>query len=127
MPGEKNPNQTIDDKVRFLIDALISNSHFNLLDWQSTNDEHTFRLTRTAANLRLYRREHFDPEMEDTSVTRYLEVVNDKGRVIEEYFPNTPEEFHKFDRLFGMARRSAYKTDQVLDKLIEEIDEDIPF
>jgi hypothetical protein len=50
-----------------------------------------------------------------------VENLNDKGRVLEEYFANDDDVRKDFYELFALARRSALKTDEVLDKLLSEI------
>lgn len=130
--------QRIDDLIALLIKGTGDGS----LRWQVTADEDTFRLASPSANLRITRSEQFDPESEESYVTRRLSVLNDKGMVIEEYSPEAVaaerqaaldakgafqmgspgrEETGKFDSLYANARRSAYNTDEVLDKLMKEL------
>jgi hypothetical protein len=106
-------------RIKDLIELLIRGTHARSLEWQSTADENSFRLTSPAANIRLTRSQEFyegEPYM-----SLILSIYNDKGRVIEQYSPSGASEDEIFDELFMLARRSAYKTDEVLEKLMYEI------
>jgi hypothetical protein len=98
---------------------LIHGTETGALEWQSTADEDSFRLSYPAANIRLTRSVERDEA--EHEMVRSLSILNDKGRVIEEYSPRGATEDEEFDRVFDHARRSAYKTDQVLDHLMDEI------
>jgi hypothetical protein len=131
-----------EERIVQLIELLRQGTSDGSLKWHVTADEDTFRLTSTTANIRITRREEFDRETEQTYVVRRLSVINDKGRVIEEYSPDAlarerqaildaqnvttqilpiDEERAKFDALYESARRSAYNTDEVLGKLMKEL------
>jgi hypothetical protein len=111
----------MNDRIGHLINVLLRGTADRLLQWQPTADEKAFRLTSKSANVRLEMSAHFDPEAQEEYTVRTLSVLNDKGRVIEEWSPDTPAEAQQFDELYNLARRSAYKTDEVLHKLINEL------
>ncbi len=125
MPADtKNPAA---DKMQRLIALMISRTEDQSAQWSDTADENTFRLASPSANIRITKDEGFDHENECEYVNRSLEILNERGRLIEEYVPQGKTEEGDFDKLFVLARRSAYKTDKVLDALIDEFAEDIPF
>jgi hypothetical protein len=108
-----------EQRIKDLIDLLVRGTRSSSLEWQTTADENSFRLTSPAGNIRLTRSEEVYEGEPFTS--HVLSILNDKGRVIEEYSPSGATEIQVFDELFMSARRSAYKTDEVLAKLMGEI------
>jgi hypothetical protein len=118
MPVIQPPTQ---QRIKLLIEMLVRGTNRNLLKWQVTADEDAFRLTSSAANVRISRSEGFDAEAQESYVSRRISVLNDKGRVIEEWQPTMQVELQEFDELFTSARRSAYQTDAVLDKLMNDL------
>ncbi len=118
MPIIQSPTE---QRIKQLIEMLVRGTKRNLLKWQVTADEDAFRLTSTAANVRIWRTEGYDGEAQQSYVSRRVSVLNDKGRVIEEWDPEMQGEQQEFDELFTSARRSAYQTDDVLDKLMNDL------
>ena len=127
-------------RIDELIALLIKGTDDGSLKWQVTADEDTFRLASPSANLRISRSEKYDPSSEQSYVLRSLSILNDKGRVIEEYSPDAVARDNifdakyatgpasareiatsNFDSLYAKARRSAYNTDEVLEKLMKEL------
>ena len=92
------------------------------LSWEATADDNTFRLSTPTANIRITQQDGFDQEVMEPYVSRSLQILNSKGRVIEEhYYPTSSSSGPSFDNLFVLARRSAYDTDKVLDQLLADI------
>ncbi|MCI0462618.1 MAG: hypothetical protein L0Z62_37180 [Gemmataceae bacterium] len=109
------------EQIEQLLQVLKEGTAERTLQWQTTADETAFRLASKTANVRLVKAERFDQEEQEAYWDRALSVLNDKGRVIEVYSPTSIVECQEFDELFDMARRSAYKTEEVLDKLLDEL------
>ena len=122
---------SMSERMDGLMRLLASGTSRKSLQWQVTADEDAFRLASAAGNVRIVRVEGFDRDAEETCVDRTLCVLNERGRTIEEYHPESAAERGLFDDLFVLARRSASNSDEVLDKLIGElqakIKEDQPF
>src|ERR1035438_1380519 len=104
MPSIPNRN-----KIEELIGILLTGTKKRILKWDTTADENTFRLASPTANVRVTRSEGYHPEAPgETLITRGLSVLNDKGRVIEEYSPNPYDaDAVRFDSLYSVARREA--------------------
>jgi hypothetical protein len=111
---------SMEQRIKELIKLLVRATCDKSLYWHTTADENTFRLVSPTGNIRLTRSEGFDQEMQPY-VSRSLSILNDKGRVIEEYFPSGAADCGDFDELFKLARRSAYRTDEVLERIMDEI------
>ncbi|HEX3151714.1 MAG TPA: hypothetical protein VHR66_26820 [Gemmataceae bacterium] len=112
---------SINSKLEELVQMLTERTRQKQVQWQVTADEETFRLASNSGNVRVTRHEGFDQESMESYVYRTLQILNDRGRVIEEYSPKSPDRFAVFDELFTHARRSAYKTEDVLDQLMMEL------
>ena len=118
MPTLMSPTE---QRINELIKMLVRGTNQNLLKWQVTADEESFRLASPAANVRITRSEGYSADVPEGYVSRQLSILNDKSRVIEELTPKTSIEAEEFDSLFIDARRSAYQTDHVLDKLMNDL------
>jgi hypothetical protein len=110
---------SVEQRIRDLIELLIRGTRKSSLEWQSTADENSFRLSAPAGNIRLTRSE--ESYEDGVLLSRILSILNDKGRVIEQYSPSGASEEGVFDELFTLARRSAYKSNEVLERLMGEI------
>ena len=110
-----------DERIKELIELLMLGTSNRKLRWETTVDEDAFRLSSPIANIRLARSEGFDQEANEPFISRSLTVFNDKSRVVEAYSPGWPAEQSRFDELFQLARRSACKTDEILDGLIDQM------
>jgi hypothetical protein len=115
-----------EQKIKDLFGLLGRGTRGNLLKWQITADEDSFRLTTQAANVRITRSEGYDQEKTETFVSRKLLVFNDKSRIVEEWSPSTAAECQEFDSLYVDARRTAYDTDDVLDRLMFDLRKAVP-
>lgn len=113
-------------RVKDLVGLLLKRTRDGALKWQTTADENTFRLASRTANVRATKSEVVDPAALTPVELRRLSVTNEFGRVIEEYFPESPLEIDQFDQLFSVARRSASNTDDVLEELMKELEESAP-
>ena len=115
-------------RIEELIKLLINGTKNGTLKWEPSADEYTFRLSSRTANVRITKEE-------TVGTFRRLTVINEVGRVIEEYSPKQANEIEEFDELFDEARRSASNTDEVLDELMKELSKgvksapeaDVPF
>ena len=108
-------------KIERLIQVIADNTANKSLQWATTPDEDAFRLASDTANVQIQKFEVNDDEMEQSLTRRVLEIFNRQGRLVEEYKPRDEIQVKAFDELFDLARRSAYDTDDLLDKLLEEI------
>jgi hypothetical protein len=109
------------ERIEALMQLLLRGTRDNALQWQPTADENAFRLSSPTANIRLNRSEAFDELEHESYFHRTLSVLNDQARLIEEYSPTTAAAKQAFDELYALARRSAYNTDAVLEKLMTEL------
>ena len=50
-----------------------------------------------------------------------LEIFNRQGKLVEEFILRDETQIKALDELFHLTQRSAYNTDELLDKLLEEI------
>ena len=116
------PFDNLAPKVERLVRSLLQSTDDDLVEWSTTADDDAYRLTSKTANIQIQRSEIFDPEGE-SDLRRTLLVFNRQGRLVEEYTPRHGGEIDIFDRLFQAARRSACKTDAILDQLLEEIEQ----
>lgn len=112
---------TTANRLKELIRRLLEGTRASRLEWQVTAEENTFRLASRSANARITSEARYHEEAGETLPYRCVENLNDKGRVLEEYFANDDDVRKDFYELFALARRSALKTDEVLDKLLSEI------
>jgi hypothetical protein len=110
-----------DQRIKDLFEMLVRGTRGNLLKWQVTADEDSFRITTPTANVRITSAEVYDQETMQSCVSRKLSVLNGTGRIVEEWRPWTAAEVQEFDSLFVDARRSAYRTDDVLEKLMFDL------
>jgi hypothetical protein len=110
-----------EERIEELIELLIRGTSNRSLRWETTADEDAFRLSSPTANIRLAKSEGFNQEAMEPYTSRILTVLNDKGRVVEQYYPEGATEQSRFDELFLLARRSACRTDEILDGLIGRI------
>ena len=104
-----------------LLDLLLSATRTNAVQWQPTADEDAFRLTSATANIRISKFEEMDENSIEPISCWTIDLINDKGRLIEEVSPRALDQIQKFKDLHELARRSAYKTDDVLGTLIGEL------
>ncbi|MEK6262642.1 MAG: hypothetical protein AABP62_28940 [Planctomycetota bacterium] len=118
-----------EERLEGLIHKMLANTREGRLEWKPAADEDTFRATFQAGNISVKKSEGFDQEEMQSYELRSLCVFNEKGRLIEEYAPTYQRRpvLEAFDELFTLARRSAFKTDGVLDALISEIDGEVAF
>jgi len=121
-------SETTEEKLDRLIRSLIVKTESKSVRWAVTANEHAYRVLLVSATLNLIRKEGYDPERDTPYVDRTLELVNSKGKLIEEYNSITHPSEISLDTLFRLARRSAFQTDENLDSILNELDEeDIPF
>jgi len=109
-----------------LIRLLTKATEERFIQWESTADEVAFRLTSELGNIRISKSEEFDREMMESYTNRQLSILNDRGRTIEEFFPETASEVSDFDKLYALARRSAYNTDSIIEGMISALRAKVP-
>jgi hypothetical protein len=80
----------------------------------ATADEVAFRLTSSLGNIRISKLEEYDREQMDSYTVRSLCILNERGRVIEEFSPEGASEEMEFDKLYALALRSACNSDSIL-------------
>ena len=110
------PPQKIEQLVQIIFDKTADKS----IQWMTTPDEDAFRLSSETANVRIVNGSEVDWRGEDCA-KRVLEIFNEKGRIVAAYRPRNDSQMRHFEELFDLARRSAYNTDDILDKLLKEI------
>ncbi len=111
----------IEARIESLVRLLSRGTAQDLLEWEETADEDTFRLVSATGNIRIEKTVRFDDETAQSYPYRCLTILNEKGRTIEEYTPTGATEFYDFDKLFDNARRSAYNTEEILSRIINDI------
>jgi len=115
------PSDSSSRKIDQLIKVLSDGTENHTIQWATTADEDAFRFASTTANVLIERYVHRNQVAESTTTRRTLRVLNRQGRLVEEYCPEDSLQVRQFDTLYGLARRSAYKTDDLLDALLMEI------
>ncbi len=116
-----------------LIDLLLSRTRANTLEWRPSVMEGRYQVSFRENTVRLYEMEEAG-ELGGSLVQ--LELINDQGNVAEtindeELDRDVPMGQHywfkKMSTLFEMARRNALGSDKILDEIIADLEDDVPF
>lgn len=103
-------------------------------DWQPSDVPGQFRLALKAGSLKV----HLESSAEDETPDVIFSIYNDKGRLVDQFSdrdlnralskPNNIDTWYFLcRRVFDHSRRKAMRAEQVVRKIIDELDDDIPF
>lgn len=88
------------------------------LEWQPTDDETAFVCTFDGPSVELRSKD------KDGTAPFILQVLNDKGNIIESFRSDTgvdPWDDYGLEELYERARRSATNVDDVLDSILRDL------
>jgi hypothetical protein len=115
-----------------LIELLLKKTIDNTLEWKTSVLEERYQISFRDNTVRLYKTEHG----EYGNPVIYLELINDEGVVAEtvndeELDHDIPKGEHfwykKLAMLFELSRRSALGSDKILNEILADLDDDVPF
>lgn len=108
----------VQNKIRTLVQQLLSNTRCGKIAWTDTGDEDAFRANMQGGMVRVQKQIY--PDEENHELVGYsLTLLDRKGREVEEYYPE-PSAKRELAELWNLARRTSRGTVDVLDKLLKE-------
>ena len=122
-------------KHKTLIDLLISKTAKGEISWRQTIDEDSYKVDFARHSLKLT----YIDTSERGDAECIVTLINEQGQEADSFTdsdlddhskPNPSEKyywFRKMKELFLSARRSALGSDKVLDEIMNELGDDIPF
>jgi hypothetical protein len=119
------------DKHGKLIELLLKKTLAGSLEWKTSVLEDRYQISFRDNTVRLHQSES---EFVETIV--YVELINDEGIVAEtvndeELDRDIPRGEHYWFKqlaaLFELSRRSALGSDKILEEILADLDDDIPF
>jgi len=124
------------EKHGTLIDRLIKKTQDRSLEWKTSLLEGRYQISFRDNTVRIHMVDGGDDGSPFENPMVYLELINDEGIVAEtindeELDRDIPVEKHfwfkKMTSLFELARRSALGSDKILDEILTDLDDDVPF
>jgi hypothetical protein len=120
------------EKPRKLMEVLVRRTRAGEIDWQeSFPDMFQVSFKDNSVQLRMEVDDH------NERVTYSVSLLNSEGEVADrftdedldndQYGTTGQRWFKELGQLYGMARRRARGADKVLDAILKEVDDDIPF
>lgn len=111
---------SIENKLERLVLHLLNETVNGHIKWDNTADDTTFRIMLPSGVVRI--EEVQGEDSDGVPTVRYVFTVSDKkGQVVEQFTPSCPgEAFSACPRLYEAARRSARRTEEVIDSLLRE-------
>jgi hypothetical protein len=106
-------------KLTSLLALLKNGTEARRLQWQTTPDENTFRVSLANGLVRLSRNE--SEALTPVPVTYTLSVLDDRGQLIDDYTPESEQEKASLAELFGVVRRSTLNLEHILDSMLNEL------
>ncbi len=106
-------------KMSALLNLLKNGTESRRLQWQTTPDGNTFRVSLNNGLVRLSRNE--SEALFPVHVTYTLTILDPSGQLIDDYTPEGEEEKNTLSQLFGLARRSALNLENILDDMLGEL------
>lgn len=120
------------EKPRKLIDLLIERTQLGRIEWKETLPD-IFQVSFKDNSVQL----HMIVDDRDETITYAVSLLNSEGETVDRFndqdldldeYGRSPAGWTtKLGLLFGMARRRARGADKVLDEILNEIEDDIPF
>lgn len=110
---------SIHDKLLKLVIHLARETARGKIAWEDTADDETFRvgLANGVVTIEMFRDEDFNG---DALFNYRLTVFNERGQVAETFVPATSDGKKLIYELYEAARRSARRTNDVIDALLKE-------
>jgi hypothetical protein len=101
-----------------LLESLREATARGTVQWEETVDEKTFRVTRDYATVQIYW------NIDDISVKKYYyaDLLDQKGRVVESLEAESGSEENLLKDLFELAQRNARHADDLLDRMIADLE-----
>jgi hypothetical protein len=120
------------EKPRKLMEVLIERTKGGSVDWQETlPDIYQVSFKDNSVQLRMVHDDRTE------TVAYAISLLNGEGETVDRFtdedldndqFGTTGKRwYHQLSSLFAMARRRARGADKVLDEILKEIEDDIPF
>jgi hypothetical protein len=121
---------TSTDKQRKLVRALIKKTDADELDWKPTVKEGTYQVSFTESSLQI--EECFNENIRLFSVSLFDSNGNlvdkfDDEELDKDIFPKNHAWFTQMKNLYEMVRRRVTGADRVLNRILVELEDDMPF
>lgn len=105
-------------KFRKLLEDLRDATLQGKLQWSETADESEFRVNFDYAMIRVGQAYSADGDTYVLSAS----LLTPKGRVVEQFTASGGMDYALLEELYDLARRSALKADDLLDRVISEVE-----
>ena len=110
----------VNEKIQRLVSDLLAATETGRVRWEDTADENTFRTSLRSGMVQVGK-SAAPPEEEGMDACHQVSLFDRRGRLIEELTVPALKGWEELAHLFEAARRSARKTDEVLDQILAEI------
>jgi len=111
----------VTDKFLKLMNELKRATIEGRISWEETADEEEFRAVLKPGMVRVGRRPAYDADDEATTVFA-ITLLNQEGRVVEEFVAHQPASLEPAEELFELARRTALKGEKLLDDFLADLE-----
>lgn len=110
------------EKFRILLEKLLSRTHEKDIRWHETANESAFRIPLRDGLIRI----EYDSDFEGEYYVAYLQ--NREGRTLDQIGPLYQASVmrHLLSELFRAARVSALGVDDILEKMVEDVESGNP-
>jgi hypothetical protein len=116
------------DKQKKLVDLLLKKTSAGELDWRETPDDQKFQVSLKSGSVRI-------EELEKPSTIDFeIQVLNEDGVVVESFLDTDldggsqePKWFKKMKDLHELARRTVTGSEKILNSLLDELEDEMPF
>jgi hypothetical protein len=112
-------DKEVQNKIRQLVQQLVSGTEKGKITWTDTGDEDAFRAHLQGGMVRVQKRLCLDEEGHESMIYS-LTLLDRNGRELEEYYPELFASGRDLADLWNLARRSSRGTVDVLDNLLKE-------
>lgn len=112
-------DREVQEKFRRLVQQLLSRTQNGSVVWTDTGDPDAFRANMHGGMVRVQKRMLLLEESQEVP-EHSLTLLDQKGRELEDYCPETLEPESDLANLWNLARRSSRGTIDVLDSLLKE-------
>ena len=111
----------VSDKLLKLMRELKQATIEGKISWEDTADEGQFRVVLKPGMVRIGRHPAYDADDEATTVFA-ITLLNQEGRVVEEFVAQQPFSLEPAAELFELARRTALKGEKLLDDFLADLE-----
>jgi hypothetical protein len=115
------------DKHRKLVSLLLSQTRRGKVDWKESVNGGAFQVSFANNSLRISEHET------ERSIDYVIELINNEGVVVESFADPELETdqnqvwFRDMKELYETARRTVLGSEKVLNEIINELEDDLPF